>query len=72
MISVELSDELLEGIEQFVADRNEPPRGKMTYDDAVNVIVRDWLMGQGYLALPGDTDQVVSALEAARVPKSQE
>ena len=51
MTSVTLDGELLEGIERFIADRDEPPRGTMTHDDAVNVIVRDWLMGQGYIPL---------------------
>ena len=42
---------------------------KMTYDNAVNVIVRDWLMGQGYIPLPDDAG-ITPALEAAKVPKS--
>ena len=68
MTSVKLEEELLDGIEQFIADRNEPPRGRMTYDDAINVIIRDWLMGQGYLFLPGDPGSITPALEAAKVP----
>lgn len=69
MTSVKLEEGLLDGVEQFIADRNEPPRGRMTYDDAINVIVRDWLMGQGYIPLPNDTDEITPALEAAKVPK---
>jgi len=69
MTSVKLEEELLDGVEQFIADRDEPPRGKMTYDDAINVIVRDWLMGQGYIPLPDDAE-ITPALEAAKVPKS--
>jgi hypothetical protein len=53
MTSVKLDEELLDGVEQFIADRNEPPNGKMSYDDAVNVIVKDWLMAQGYVPVPG-------------------
>ncbi|UXN68058.1 hypothetical protein N8A98_00635 (plasmid) [Devosia neptuniae] len=68
MTSVELDEDLLDGVERFIADRNEPPRGKMTYEDAVNVIVRDWLMGQGYVPLPDDDDSITSALDAAKVP----
>ena len=68
MTSVKLEEELLDGIEQFIADRDEPPRGRMTYDDAINVIVRDWLMGQGYISLPDDPDDITPALEAAKVP----
>jgi hypothetical protein len=68
MISVKLDEELLDGVEQFIADRDEPPRGKMTYDDAINVIVRDWLMGQGYIPLPDDPDDITLVTEAPRVP----
>jgi hypothetical protein len=68
MTSVKLDEELLDGVEQFIADRDEPPRGKMTYDDAINVIVRDWLMGQGYIPLPGDLDDITLVTEASRVP----
>ena len=70
MTSIKLEEALLDGVEQFIADRDEPPRGKMTYDDAINVIVRDWLMGQGYIPLPGDPNAVTPALAAARVPKA--
>ena len=28
MTSVKLEEELLDGVEQFIADRDEPPRGK--------------------------------------------
>ena len=69
MMSVTLDEALLDGLEQFIADRNEPPRGKMTHEDAVNVIVRDWLMGQGYLSLPDDPDFTTPALDAARVKR---
>lgn len=70
MISVKLDEGLLDGMEQFIADREEPPRGKMSYDDAVNVILRDWLMSQGYLPLPGEDGEIVRALDAAEVPKN--
>ena len=69
MISIKLEDDLLDGVENFIADRDEPPRGKMNYDDAVNVIVRDWLMAQGYVDLPTDPDKITTALDAALVPK---
>ena len=70
MTSVKLDDALLAGIEQFIAHRNEPPRGKMSHDDAVNVIVEDWLIAQGYLALPDDTGTATKALDAADVPQA--
>lgn len=68
MITVKLGDDLLDGIENFIADGGQPPRGKMSYEDAVNIAVRDWLMSQGYLALPDDPDTIVPALDAAEVP----
>lgn len=69
MTSVKIADELLDGLEQFIADRNEPPRGKMSFDDAVNVIIEDWLMAQGYIPLPDDGTTITPALDAADVPK---
>jgi hypothetical protein len=69
MTSIRLEEKLLDGLEQFIADRDEPPRGRMGYDDAVNIIVRDWLMGQSYIPLPDDPDDLTPALDAARVPK---
>lgn len=69
MVSVKLDDDLLDGLENFITDRDQPPLGKMTYAAAVNVALRDWLMSQGYVALPGDSDSIVPALEAAEVPR---
>lgn len=70
MIAIALEEDLLDGLEQFIADRNEAPRGKMTYEDAVNVIIRDWLMAQGYVPLPGTADDITPALAAAKVPET--
>ena len=36
---------------------------------ALVTIVEDWLMGQGFISLPGDEDRTITALEAAQVPK---
>ena len=69
MIAVNLEEELLDGLEQFIAARDEPPRGRMNYDDAVNVIVQDWLMSQGYIALPDEDKGITPALQAAEVPR---
>ena len=65
---VSLRADLLEGLQKFIAHRDEPPVGRMSSDDAVNAIVEDWLMGQGYLPLPGETEAVETAIEAAEVP----
>lgn len=73
MTDIALDQDLLDGIKRFIAHRDEPPRGKMSYNDAVNVIVRDWLMGQGYVPLPDqDLDAaIVPALEAAHAPSGR-
>ena len=65
---VSLRADLLEGLQKFIAHRDEPPVGRMSLDDAVNAVVEDWLMGQGYLPLPGETEAVETAIEAAEVP----
>lgn len=68
MTTVKLAEELLDGVEQFIADRDEPPRGRMSLDDAVNVILQDWLMSQGYVPLPDDEGPILSAIDAADTP----
>lgn len=70
MARLEVDDALLEGLDRFIADRDRPPRGHMTREQAVSVIVRDWLMSQGYVPLPDDPDTITTALEAADVPKA--
>lgn len=69
MTAITLEDDLLPGLEAFIVNRDEPPRGRMSHDDAVNVIVRDWLMAQGYVQLPDDPSGTTPALDAAMVPR---
>lgn len=69
MAKLELDDALSEGLDCFIEDRDRPPRGLMTRDEALSVIVRDWLMSQGYIPLPDDPNSITPALEAAEVPK---
>lgn len=69
MAKLELDDKLSEGLDRFIEDRDRPPRGHMTRDEALSVIVRDWLMGQGYIPLPDDPTPITPVLEAAEVPK---
>src|SRR5690554_6244916 len=66
--SIVIEDDLLAALERFISHRDEPPRGRMTRTDAINVILRDWLVGQGYLELPPDQGAITNALEAAKVP----
>lgn len=70
MARLDVDDALLEGLDRFIADRDRPPRGQMTRDEAVSLIVRDWLMSQGYVPLPNDPDTITTALDAAEVPKA--
>jgi len=65
---IALDVELTAALQKFIEHRDVPPSPRMTDNDAVNVIVRDWLTGQGFLELPEAADDVTPALEAARVP----
>lgn len=69
MVKLELDDALLEGLDRFIEDRDRPPRGHMVRDEALSVIVRDWLMSQGYFPLPDDPNPITPAFQAAEVPK---
>ena len=69
-MNVKIDDHLLDGLENFIADRDRPPLDRMSYEIAVNVILRDWLMGQGYVPLPNEPDGTITpALEAADIPR---
>jgi hypothetical protein len=67
-VSIRLDADLLRGLDDFIQDRDHPPEGRMDREAAVNVIIRDWLQGQGFIPLPSDPDGIVPALEAANVP----
>lgn len=69
MAKLELENKLVDGLDRFIEDRDRPPRGHMTRDEAISVIVRDWLMSQGYIPLPDDPNPITPALQAAEVPK---
>jgi hypothetical protein len=55
--SVRLDADLADGIDKFIADRDQPPTPRMSRLDALNVIVRYWLTGQGYIPLPPPKDE---------------
>jgi len=67
--SVKLDAGLMDGVQRFIADRDVPPQPRMDVAAAVNVIVRDWLQGQGYAPLPDDPSEITPALDAAEVPQ---
>jgi hypothetical protein len=52
-----LDPDLVDGIDKLIEDRDEAPAGRMSRNDALNVIVRDWLMAQGYIELPSDPNE---------------
>jgi hypothetical protein len=68
-ISLEVSGELLSGLDGFIDQRDKPPNGWLSREAALVTIVEDWLMGKGFISLPGDEDRTITALEAAQVPK---
>lgn len=59
---------LLGALDSFIDQRDEPPNPRMTRQEAVNVILADWLVAQGFLPLRDESEPVVNALDAARVP----
>lgn len=70
MTGFTLDRALREGLERFIADRDRPPATRMSEEQAINVIVGDWLMGQGYMPFPDDEQGITTALEAADVPRT--
>jgi hypothetical protein len=62
-----LTSELLSGIDRLIADRNIPPTPRLSREEALQMIVRDWLQGQGYVALP-DGESILPVSAASKVP----
>ena len=63
-----LTPELLTGIDRLIDDRDVPPTPRLGREEALQMIVRDWLQGQGYVALP-DGESVIPVAAASRVPR---
>ncbi|RYG94768.1 MAG: hypothetical protein EON57_17780 [Alphaproteobacteria bacterium] len=59
--------ELRVGIDRFIDEQDIPPNPRLSREDALVVIVRDWLQAQGYVALP-DGDSVVPVSVASETP----
>lgn len=70
MVSIALNKELLAGLDRFIEERDRPPHGRMTREEALATIVGDWLMGQGFVPMPDDPDRIATAMNAAEVPKA--
>lgn len=64
----EMPPELLAGLDRFIDGQDAPPNPRLSRQEAVGVIVRDWLQAQGYLALP-DGERVVPVKVAADLPQ---
>jgi hypothetical protein len=63
--SLRLDADLVAALDAFIAQRGS---ADLSRSAAVNVIVQDWLISQGYLPLPDADAPVVDALTAAEVP----
>ena len=46
----DLDSDLIAGIDSFIADRAGTEAGALSRNDAINRILRDWLMREGYVA----------------------
>ena len=55
-MSITVDAELLAGVDKFIEDRDERPSGRITRNQAVVMVIRDWLQAQGYLALENDLE----------------
>lgn len=64
--TIRLDTELLGGLERFRRQQSDGGIA-LSREDAANVILRDWLQGQGYLPIPGDKKHTTAAA-AAKVP----
>ncbi|MDB5529816.1 MAG: hypothetical protein JWR51_2919 [Devosia sp.] len=45
----DLDEDLINGIDRFIADRAEEGAGHLSRNDAINAILREWLTDQGYI-----------------------
>ena len=46
----DLDADLIAGIDDFIADHQDPEAGMLSRNDAINRILRDWLTREGYVA----------------------
>jgi hypothetical protein len=56
---------VLDAIDRFIAKSDVPPAIRLTREDALVVIARDWLMGQGYLPIPQAPGELVDTNPSA-------
>jgi hypothetical protein len=46
----DLDDDLIAGIDSFIAEHNNTEAGALSRNDAINRILRDWLQRHNYVA----------------------
>ncbi|MAN46122.1 MAG: hypothetical protein CMF04_07970 [Hyphomonas sp.] len=54
-ITIRISPELADAFEEFI---KSCPESIKTRQDGMRLILRDWLVGQGYLELPPDREDM--------------
>ena len=55
----DLDEDLINGIDSFIAHRHGAPTGPLSRNDAINAILREWLTDQGYLdRAPADPEDL--------------
>jgi hypothetical protein len=55
----------LAALDRFIDKSDEPPTPRLSREEAVNVVVQDWLMAQGYMPIPQEPGETVETNEAA-------
>lgn len=45
----DLDEDLINGLDRFIADRQEEGAGHLSRNDALNAILREWLTAQRYI-----------------------
>lgn len=67
-----ITPELADGLERYIEANDEPPAPRMSREEALQTIVRDWLQSQGFVPLPdGSAVTPVPALQASALRDGQ-
>ena len=55
----------LAALDRFIDKADEPPTPRLSREEAISVVVQDWLMGQGFMPIPQEPGGAVETNEAA-------
>jgi hypothetical protein len=67
-----ITPEIDAGLERFIEASDKPPTPRMGREEAVELIVRDWLQSQGFVPFPdGSTSAPVPATHASALRDGQ-